>query len=102
MATRNPPDHLIAAINRLTSAIEQLNLCQGRLGETGSTRYTRVRTEQSHMISEDEMAAVLDIRPRTLGDHRRMGKLPGCWIKNGKRVLYDRDQTLAVWKRGLP
>ena len=96
-------DRLTAAINRLAAAIEQGTSPRlDALGGSQGTRYTCVGTELSPMMTEQHMAAVLGIKPRTLGDYRRRGKLPGCWVKNGKRVCYYRDETCAAWKKGLP
>jgi len=97
---RDQSDRLIDAINRLAAAVEQLDCSHDQLGEVLPGRYTRVQDEFD-LVSEGEMAARLGLNPRALAKHRRSGKLPGCWVKNGRRVLYHVEQTHAAWKRGL-
>ncbi len=93
-------ERLINAIQRLASAVEKLGAGHDQLGEALPRRYTRVQDEFD-LVSENDMAAQLDLNPRTLAEYRRKGKLPGCWIRNGKRILYYIEETRAAWKRGL-
>ena len=97
---RDQFERLTDSVNRLAAAVEQLDCGHDQLGEVLPGRYTRVQDEFD-LASEQEMAARLGLNPRTLAKHRRSGKLPGCWVKNGRRVLYDVEQTLAAWRKGL-
>ncbi len=96
---RDQSDRLIDAINRLAAACEKLATGHDELGEVLPGRYTRVQHDD--LASEQEMATQLNLNPRTLAKHRRSGKLSGCWVKNGRRVVYCVEQTLAAWREGL-
>ena len=47
------------------------------------------------------MAQMLNIPQRTLANLRRQGRLPKCWLKNGRRVLWRVAETLETWKKGI-
>jgi len=47
------------------------------------------------------MAAQLGIPAKTLADYRREGRLPKCWIRNGKRVLWRVKETVTAWGNGI-
>ena len=97
MASLTRIEELIAAIDRLAGAIEQQNQ---RLGDGDSSRYTR-SSNDSDLLDERTMAGFLNISYRTLGRHRRAGRLPGCSLRNGGRILWRKDETTAVWQRGI-
>jgi len=97
---RDQFERLTDSVNRLAAAVEKLGCGHDQLGEVLPGRYTRVQDEFD-LASEQEMAARLGLNPRTLAKHRRSGKLPGCWVKNGKRILYYIEETRVTWKRGL-
>ncbi len=90
-------DNLTAAINRLAAAVENL---PERLGVPPESRYTQP-SENAELVVEKKMAQTLDIPARTLGNYRRQGKFPGCWIRNGRRILWYATETQEVWKRGI-
>ncbi len=94
-------DNLIAAIDRLSGAIDKLSSACNELGDGEPKRYTSKVDAETVLVTELGMADQLGIRQRRLAEHRRSGKLPGCWVKNGRRVLYDVEQTLAAWRKGL-
>ena len=85
------------ALDRLVEGIEHPNK---RLGEGDGTRYTRP-PESSGLLDEKTMAAALNISKRTLGRHRRDGRLPGCWLRNGGRILWRVAETHEAWERGI-
>lgn len=89
---------IVQALNRIATAVES----QNSLGDPVGTRYTRRPNDCPDLINEVAMAQLLDISPRTLAQHRRRGKFPNCWIRNGRRVLWKVEQALEAWKRGLP
>ena len=96
-----PPDHqlpravarLTAAIDRLTDVIEQHG---SPLGDDSDPRYT-----SSHLVDEATMADRLDISRRTLAHHRLHNRLPACWIKNGRRIMWHVEATIDAWQRGI-
>jgi hypothetical protein len=88
-------DRLARAVERLAGAIERQS--EG-LGPAAKPRYSRPPTE---LATEPEMAAILHISGRTLARHRRDGRLPGCWIRNGGRVVWRVAETQAAWERGI-
>ncbi len=96
----------VAATERQAQAIEQLvrvisaDLKKSGLGGATETLYTRP-PESSDLVDEKTMAAALNISPRTLGRHRRAGRLPGCWIRNGGRILWKVAETREAWERGI-
>ncbi len=95
-----------AATERQAQATEQLvrvmsaALKKSGLGGATETLYTRP-PEASDMVDEKTMAAALAIPRRTLAYHRDRGKLPGCWVKNGRRILWHVEATKEAWKKGI-
>lgn len=88
---------LAAAINRLAAAVEEHNRS---LGSAATTRYTRPPNGPD-LVDERTMAGILSISYRTLGKHRRDGRLPGCWVRNGGRIFWIVDDTVAAWRGGV-
>lgn len=88
-------EQLTAAILRLAAAVENV---QQPLGVPSEPRYTPPPPE---LVGEAEMATMLGIPRRTLTDHRKLGRLPGCWVKNGRRILWLADTTKDAWRRGV-
>ena len=97
-ASQRQIERLTAAIERLASAIQ--NLVPGGLGERGKPRYP-VCAADDGLVSEAAMAEKLGIPPRTLARYRRQGRVPGCWIRNGKRIRWQVVETQEIWKRGI-
>ena len=91
----------IDAIDRLAGAVERLsNVIEG-LGPFEDSRYTTARNVSNDMVDERTMAILIGITQRTLGEHRRRGRLPGCWVKNRRRICWMPEQTLKAWERGI-
>ena len=97
-ASQRQIERLTAAIERLASAIQ--NLAPGGLGERGKPRYP-VCAADDGLVSEAAMAVKLGIPPRTLARYRRQGRLPGCWIRNGKRIRWRTAEALDAWRKGI-
>jgi len=55
----------------------------------------------ANLVDEMTMAAQLGIPAKTLADYRREGRLPKCWIRNGKRVLWRVKETVTAWENGI-
>ena len=91
----------IDAIDRLTGAIEKLHGLIEGLGRVEDSRYTTARNVSNDMVDERTMASLIGITQRTLGEHRRRGRLPGCWVKNRRRICWMPEQTLKAWERGI-
>jgi len=93
---------LARQIERLADAIDDLRTAmkQGAVPVRGNTRYTCANSTHQLLIGEKEMADRLNIPHRTLATYRRQGKFPGCWIKNGNRVFWRVEDTLAAWSGG--
>ncbi len=91
----------IDAIDRLTGAVERLGKAVEGLGPGQVLRYTTAKDVTSDTVDENTMASVLGIAKRTLGEHRRRGRLPGCWVKNRGRICWMSEQTVQAWKRGI-
>ena len=91
-------EQLVLALNRLAVSLDRA--VEG-VAPAIDRRYKGVSEANRDLVSEKEMAALLDIKPRTLAGYRRKGKFPGCWVKNGKRVQWRVDDTLAAWSRGI-
>ena len=85
------------ALDRLVKGIEKQNK---RLGGDDGTRYTRPPGDLD-LVDENTMAAALNISKRTLGRHRRDGRLPGCWVRNAGRILWRVAETRKAWERGI-
>ena len=88
---------LADAVDRLAGAIEKQNR---PLGDGDRTRYTRASND-SDLLDERTMAEILHISYRTLGNHRRQGRLPNCWIRNGGRIMWKVAETRKTWERGI-
>lgn len=89
------------AIGELHAAILQLSDILTGLGQIPQSRYSTSVAETNGMLDEDSMAKRLGITRRVLARHRKTGKLPGCWIKNGRQTRWHIHETLEAWKRGL-
>jgi len=88
---------LASAIDRLAAAIEEQNRS---LGSEATTRYTR-SPENAELVDEKTMAKILTIPRRTLAYHREQGRMPGCWVKNGRRILWHVLATREAWRKGI-
>ena len=88
-------DNLTSAVLRLAAAVETMQI---RLGVPAESRYTPPPPE---LVGEAEMATMLGIPRRTLTDHRKLGRLPGCWVKNGRRILWLVETTKDAWREGI-
>ena len=93
-----PIKDLATAINRLAAAIERSCSDEELAGER-HTRYTC--GDGPSLITEPEMAQSLRMKSRTLANHRRQGRFPGCWIRNGRRILWLVEPTVASWQKGI-
>jgi hypothetical protein len=93
---------LTDALHRVASALESTQATTRSLGQSGAPRYTRDAADESTVVGEKKMAELLGISPRTLAEHRRRGRLPGCWVKNGRQVCWMPQKTLEAWKWGIP
>ena len=95
---------IVGAVNRLTDAVNRLAASleqqSSPLGEGDRTRYTRASND-SDLSDEKTMARILNISYRTLGRHRRAGRLPGCWVRNGGRILWRASETQEAWNKGI-
>ena len=96
----NRSSEVIDAIDRLTGAVERLGDVIEGLGPVGNSRYTSLKDARD-LADEPTMAEMLRIKRRTLAKYRRQGKLPACWIKNGRQVRWHVYDTLEAWKRGV-
>ena len=98
----------VSGLSDLTAALHRLAdvLQQGLLGAHGESfaKLHPDRTVEEDTTLEDEatMAARLRIPVRTLGAYRRQGRFPGCWLRNGRRILWRVEPTLAAWGKGIP
>lgn len=88
-------ENLTSAVLRLAAAVE--SMCEG-LGVQPEPRYTLSVPE---FVGEEEMARMLGIPRRTLADHRKQGRLPGCWVKNGRRIFWLPKATEDAWRQGV-
>ncbi len=101
MCTGGEIRELVKAVSRLAAAMEsQRDIREKGLGGAESTRYTRP-PNAADLVDEKTMAGILNISGRTLGRHRRAGRLPGCWIRNGGRILWRVAETQEAWERGI-
>lgn len=91
----------IDSIDRLTCAVERLGIAVEALGPLARSRYTNTPESNGDLVDEGTMAEMLKIKRRSLGEHRRKGKLPSCWLKNGRRVFWNVSDTLEAWKQGI-
>ena len=66
----------------------------------GDSRY-RLQSTDDEVVDEATMAQLLDIPPRTLARYRREGRIPGCWLKNARRIRWRVAPTLDAWQRGI-
>ena len=87
-------ENLASAVLRLAAAVETM---QKGLGVPAEPRYT----PPPELVGEAEMATMLGIPRRTLTDHRKLGRLPGCWVKNGRRILWLAETTKNAWREGI-
>lgn len=91
---------VIDAIDRLVSATEKLgNAIAGLGGETDSRYTPHGMTEE--VVNEKQMSEILGITRRSLADYRRKGKLPNCWVKNGRKIRWHLNRTIDAWRKGI-
>lgn len=91
---------LVTAIEKATRVLEQIDLA--KLGGGHKPLYKAAPLQEAGILDEAQMASMLSIPKKTLGNYRRQGKLPGCWLRNGKHTLWRVEPTLTAWKQGLP
>ncbi len=91
---------LAGGISRLAVAIERSNK-QAELALSPEISDAGTCRTGPQLASERDMAGLLNIKPRTLANYRRTGRLPGCWVRNGRRILWRVDATVAAWKKGI-
>ena len=89
---------LVLALNRIAASLDRV---AEAVAPALDRRYKSNSDSNRNLISESAMAALMHIKPRTLATYRRKGKLPECWVRNGRRALWHADQTLAAWTRGI-
>lgn len=93
------------ALSRFTKATERcfvaVERCSGLLARFLESRYTSVTESNQQLVGESEMASILSISRRTLAHHRKSGRFPNCWLKNGKRVFWRETETVEAWNRGI-
>ena len=94
-------DGLIPSIDALHAAILELTEILKGLGRDLEPRYSTARNMTNDTVDEKTMASLIGVTKRTLGEHRRRGRLPGCWVRNGRRIYWMPEQTLQAWKRGI-
>ena len=94
-------DDLIPSIDALHAAILELTEILKGLGRDLEPRYSTSAAETSGMLDEESMANRLGITRRVLARHRKNGKLPGCWIMNGRQTRWHVHETMEAWKRGI-
>lgn len=90
---------LVSALNRLADVLE--GQFAGGLGGEQKPLYKAAPRSDGNLVEEPAMANQLGIPVRTLSKYRRQGRLPGCWIRNGKRILWRARETVALWERGI-
>lgn len=94
-------DRLIETQQRIATALEEISSAL-RKGLGGGQHPAYPDGDGlSDLITESEMAVLLDRNPRTLAKYRRAGKFPGCWIRNGRSTLWRKQPTLMAWREGL-
>ena len=95
-------DDLIQAIDGLHAAILQLTeILKGPVGQVAELRYRTGTQTTDDMLGEVAMAERLGITPRVLAKHRKAGRLPSCWVRNGRQIRWHVHETLVAWKRGV-
>ena len=94
-------DDLIQSIDGLHAAILQLTEILKGLGQVPQSRYRLDMQTAEDMLGESSMARRLGITGRVLARHRKDGKLPGCWVRNGRQIRWHLHETIEAWKRGL-
>jgi hypothetical protein len=99
-ATGEQVERLITAIERLAGALEGATTGNGQALPDRSTA-AQETGETVGLMNEAKMAKHLNIPKRSLGQYRRQGRLPGCWLKNGKRVYWRPAETVEAWRRGI-
>lgn len=88
-------------MDALHAAILQLTEILKGLGRDLKSRYSTPIAKTSEVQDEESMAKRLGITRRVLALHRKNGKLPGCWIRNGRQTRWHVRETLEAWKRGI-
>ena len=98
----------VSGLSDLTAALHRLAdvLQQGVLGAHGES-FAKLHPDSlpeadMTLVDESSMAEQLDIPARTLAHYRRRGRFPGCWLRNGRRILWRVEPTLAAWEKGIP
>ena len=92
-------DRLAAAIHRLADVLESRPVAG--LGGDQNRPYKAAPKVDSSLVDERAMADRLGIKTRTLAKYRRQGRLPGCWIRNGKSIWWRVPETTQAWSRGI-
>lgn len=92
---------LVETHQRIATALEGICLALTKgLGEGHHLGYPD-HDCLSELVDEKTMAEMLTIPRRTLAYHRDQGRLPGCWVKNGRRILWHVGATKEAWKMGI-
>ena len=92
---------LAESINALHAAIFELTEILQGLGQIPESRYSTFVQATDDMLDENSMAERLGITPRVLAQRRKTGRLPGCWVRNGRQTRWHVHETMEAWKRGL-
>ena len=96
---------LAEAVKDLADAINRRSAAQENrppdLGVDPPSRYIGRPDPEVGLVDEPAMAQQLGISIRTLARYRRDGRLPGCWLRNGKHIRWRVPETLAAWQRGM-
>lgn len=92
---------LAQSISELHSAILQLSDILKGLGRDLDSSYSTSVAKTNDVLDEESMAKRLGITRRVLARHRKNGKLPGCWIMNGRQTRWHVHETMEAWKRGI-
>jgi hypothetical protein len=78
-------DRVIADLNRLRRHAENMR---------AEIEQLRDERDQLEIYTEEQVAAILQVNAKTLGDHRRAHKLPH--IKIGDKVRYTKQQAAEI------
>jgi len=89
------------SMEALHAAILQLTEILTGLGRDLKSRYSTPVAKTNEVQDEESMARRLGLTRRVLARHRKDGKLPGCWVKNGRQIRWHVHDTMEAWKRGI-
>lgn len=92
---------LAQSIDALHAAILQLTEIFKGLGRDLKSRYSTSVAKTNDVLDEESMAKRLGITRRVLARHRKNGRLPGCWIMNGRQTRWHVHETMEAWTRGI-